>query len=218
MQEVTKQKKLKRGILIAFEGIDGSGKTIQSKNLLERLRQKGYPANRLKEPTDGVWGDKIRDLARNGRHKIDANTEFDFFLNDRKEDVNKNIVPLLNKKEIVIMDRYYFSSVAYQGARGLDTDFIEKKNIEIAPQPHLVILLDLSPKVALKRIIHSRSEFPDHFEREKYLEDVRKIFLKQLKGRPNAIIIEGDESKSTQAISQNIWDKIEPIIRNEEIQ
>ena len=116
MLELEQRKQLKKGVLIAIDGIDGSGKTTQTIILFERLRKNGYPVVHLHEPTEGVWGQKIKDLAANGRHRVTAETEFDFFFQDRLEDVEKNILPTLKKKKIVIMDRYYFSNVAYQGA------------------------------------------------------------------------------------------------------
>lgn len=202
-------------MIIAFEGIDGAGKTTQSTKLFEKLKQQGYPVTRFKEPTNGIWGEKIRDLARNGRHNVETITEFEFFYNDRIDDVKNNILPSLNEKKIVVMDRYYPSSVAYQGARGLETDFIEKKNEEIAPKPDILIILDLEPKVALDRITGKRNETPNHFERRTYLENVRKIFLDRFKGRPNVLIIDGNDSRSIQIISRNIWKKVEPIVKKE---
>ncbi len=213
----TAVKQLKRGLIIAFEGIDGAGKTTQSLCLLEKLRGNGYPATRFHEPTNGIWGERIRDLATNGRQKIDAYTEFELFYQDRIYDVDNHIRPALKNKSIVIMDRYYYSSIAYQSARGLDPDFIEHKNEEIAPKADILILLDLDPEVALKRIRDKRNDTPNHFERKKYLEDVRKIFLQQFKGRQNVIVVDGDDSRSAQTICDEIWRKVEPVLKREEV-
>lgn len=215
MQEVGKQKQLKCGLLIAIEGIDGAGKTTQSSKLLQKLQKNGYPAVRFKEPTYGIWGDKIRALSKNGRHKINAQTEFEFFYNDRLEDVHNNINPALEEKKIVIMDRYYPSSVAYQGARGLSCNYIEEKNKEIAPPPNVLIILDLEPEVSLKRIIDQRNETPNDFEEKEYLKNVRKIFLNYFKDRPNVFIIDGDGTRPVQVINQEIWKKVKPIINQQ---
>jgi dTMP kinase len=209
------EKQLKRGFIIAFEGIDGAGKTTQSVCLLENLKRNGYPATRFHEPTNSIWGKRIRDLATNGRHKVDARTEFEYFYQDRIHDVGDNIRPAYDRKSIILMDRYYFSNIAYQSARGLDPSFIEHKNEEIAPKADLLIILDLDPKVALKRIRDKRNDTPNHFEREKYLEEVRKIFLQQFKDRPNVIIVEGNGSRSAQTICDEIWLRIEPILKKE---
>jgi len=214
--EVVERKRLRRGILIAIEGIDGAGKTTQSIILFDKLSKSGYPVVRFHEPTDGIWGKRIKDLAQNGRHEITAETELKFFYFDRLEDVKDNIEPSLKDKKIVIMDRYYFSSVAYQGARGLASDYVEKKNEEIAPKPDILIVLDLVPEVALNRIRRKRNAKPNHFERKKYLDRVRQIFLKQFSGRPNVRIVAGDDTRSISVVAREIWEIVEPIIRDVE--
>lgn len=212
MLEVTERKRLKHGFLIAIEGIDGAGKTTQSVILEKRLKEEGYPVVRLHEPTDGIWGQKIKELAQNGRQKVSPEDELKYFYLDRLEDVEKNIKPALREKKIVIMDRYYFSSVAYQGARGLDPDLIEKENEKIAPVPEITIILDIEPEVALRRIMHKRNMTPNHFERKKYLERVREIFLKQFSNRPNVVIIDGDDSRSIETVASDIWKIVKPLI------
>jgi len=211
--ETVQRKFLKRGVLIAIEGIDGAGKTTQSKLLLEKFANSGYSAVCLHEPTDGKWGTKIRELAMNGRHKTSPETESDFFYLDRLEDVERNILPSLHEKKIVIMDRYYFSNIAYQGARGLNPNHIERKNVKIAPTPDITIILDIDPEVALKRIRLERKVTPNHFERKKYLGKVRQIFLKQFSARPSVIIIDGNDSRSKSKIASEIWNTIEPMLR-----
>lgn len=216
MLEAIERKRLKHGVLIAVEGIDGAGKTTQAKILLDTLTQKGYDVIYLHEPTAGNWGRKIKELATNGRHKIKPETELEFFYLDRLEDVEKNIRPALQGKKIVIMDRYYFSNVAYQGARGLDPDLIERKNERIAPTPDITIILDLNPEVALKRIRYKRNETPNYFERKKYLERVRQAFLKCFSNRPNIKIIDGDDNRPIQMIASDIWKIVEPIVKEAE--
>lgn len=216
MLELVGRKRLKRGVLIAIEGIDGAGKTTQSRILMQKLTERGYPAVGLHEPTDGIWGKRIKELAKNGRHDISAKKELSFFLMDRMEDVREHIRPSLNSKKIVVMDRYYPSSVAYQGARGLDAGYIEKKNEEIAPIPDITIVLDLNPEVALRRIRHKRNMTPNHFERQKYLDSVRRIFLEEFGNRTDVRIIDGDDTRSIQKVASEIWEIIEPIIRNAE--
>jgi len=207
-----KRRILKRGVLIAIEGIDGAGKTTQSTILARELTKRGYSAVRLHEPTDGIWGQKIKELAKNGRHKIKPKTESEFFIFDRIEDVKNNISPNLQKKKIVIMDRYYFSNVAYQGARGLSLTDIEKKNKRIAPAPDIMIILDLPPEVGLKRIRHKRNATPNHFERQKHLKAVRQIFLEQFGNRPNIRIIDGNDTRSIQMVTSEILRIIEPLL------
>lgn len=218
MLETIKRKVLSRGILIAIEGIDGAGKTTQTEKLKEKLTMKGYDVISLHEPTKGIWGKKIENIVENGRRGISPEIELNYFILDRIEDVEKNIKPSLQKKKIVIMDRYYFSTVCYQGARGLDLDYIEKKNEEIAPIPDITIIIDIEPEVALKRIKQSRPSLtPNHFERKTYLEYVRKNFLKQFNNRSNVRIIEGDNNtRSISLVETEIWKIVEPLIKKYE--
>lgn len=216
MLEEIELKKLKHGVLIAIEGIDGAGKTTQAKILLDTLTKKGYDVVCFHEPTNGKWGKKIKKLAMNGRHRIKPETELEFFYLDRLEDVKKNIRPALREKKVVIMDRYYFSNVAYQGAKGLDPNLIEEKNKAIAPIPDVTIILDLEPEVALKRIMYKRNEVPNYFERKKYLERVRQIFLKHFGNRPNVKVIDGDDTRPIQVIASDVWKIVEVIIKEAE--
>jgi dTMP kinase len=207
---------LRYGVLIAIEGIDGAGKTTQSKLLLGKLVKEGYSAVCFHEPTEGKWGLKIKDLAINGRHKTSPEEEMSFFYQDRVEDVEKNIYPALKDRKAVIMDRYYFSNVAYQSARGLNPDTIEERNERIAPKPNLLIILDLTPQAALKRIKEKRNGRPNHFERMKHLEKIREIFLKRFKERTYAKIIDGDDVRSESTIATEIWNIVKPIIKEAE--
>ncbi|MFV1951238.1 MAG: dTMP kinase [Nitrospinota bacterium] len=176
MHNTTTGKKLRQGILIAIEGIDGAGKTTQSKRLESDLATEGYRVIYLKEPTDSKWGKKIREIAQVGRDNTPPDEELYLFTEDRKEDVHRNIMPALEEKKIVIMDRYYISSIAYQGALGIDIKRITEMNEEFAPVPHLAIILEVEPKVGILRITRGRGEKNNYFEREKDLKKVKEIF------------------------------------------
>lgn len=210
------KKGLKYGVLIAIEGIDGAGKTTQSRLLFYKLRQAGYSAILLHEPTNGQWGQKIRELAKNGRHNVTPEEELEYFYQDRKEDVELNIGPALNAKNVVIMDRYYFSNVVYQGSRGLNPNSVERLNETFAPQPDLVVILDIAPTDSLKRIRSTRADGPNHFEKDKSLEEVRKLFIQQFNNRQNVKIIDGDGRQSQEDIAGNIWSLIQPILQKAE--
>ena len=213
---MAEKKVLKRGILIAIEGIDGAGKTTQSHMLVEKLNKKGYSAVLLHEPTNGQWGQKIKELAKNGRHGITPEGELDLFYRDRIEDVEKNIGPSIREKKVIVMDRYYYSNVTYQGARGLDPDYVEKKNEKIAPKPDLVLILDIQPPESSRRIIATRKDGPNHFERTEYLERVRNLFLQHFRDRDNVRIIDGDGNHSKQEIFDSLWSLVKPIVRSAE--
>ncbi len=213
LQEATKRKMLNRGVLIAVEGIDGAGKTTQTLLLAERLKKVGYSTINLHEPTEGKWGQRIREIAKSGRQNISPEEELNLFYQDRLEDVTSNINPSLQEKKIVLMDRYYFSSIAYQGARGLDINAIEKMNEEFAPKPDILFILDLKPSVAIQRIKRNRDDGPNEFEKNKHLEKAREIFLDRFSNREYTKIIEANGRRSPEEISNSIWLIVEPVIR-----
>ena len=167
---------LKRGFLVAFEGIDGAGKTSQANLLFNHLRNFGFDAVLTKEPTDSIYGQKIKKLAQSGRETIPPHEEYNLFINDRKIHVTNLLKPSLEEKKIVILDRYYFSNVAYQGAIGLDPSQIKKDNEAFSPIPEIVFLLQVPPRVGIRRIQKSRKETPNLFEQEEYLTAVAKVF------------------------------------------
>jgi len=208
---------LKRGVLIAIEGIDGAGKTTQTKELLEALIKKGFSAVSFKEPTTGKWGKKIRDIALNGRSNVTAEEELNYFIFDREEDVRENIEPALKLNKIVIMDRYYYSNIAYQGVLGIDPKEIHQKNEERFPKPDVVIILDVAPNIGTSRIKRFRKEKLNKFEQEKYLARVREIF-KEMEQDENVQIIDGTRPiyEVKDQILNIALDLIEPLILERE--
>ncbi|MCP8304162.1 MAG: dTMP kinase [archaeon] len=212
MQEDKVKKALKKGLLVAIEGIDGAGKTTHAELLRDALQKDGYSVTLLHEPTEGEWGKKIAELAMKGLDSIRPETEFELFCKDRREDVENNIKPALERKDIVIMDRYYLSNVAYQGARGLDPDFIEKENM-FAPTPDLVVILDLPPETALLRI-KDRASRLSLFEKEQYLIKVREIFKQRFSERPYVKIIDGEQP--LHVVSEKIREFLQPLIEEQE--
>ena len=176
----------KRGFLVVFEGIDGAGKTAQSQWLQESLEELPLPVVRTKEPTAGRYGQMLRDSALSGR--LSAEEEVEAFMNDRREHVATLIKPALAAVKIVIIDRYYFSTAAYQGCRGLDPQALIAQNEQFAPEPDLLIILDVDPKLGLERI-RARGDQANHFEKTATLEKARSIFLNIHK--PYKVVIDG---------------------------
>ena len=191
----------KKGALIVIEGIDGAGKSTQAKALLRKLRAKGRAAVYFREPSRGKWG---RELKRKAKRigSLTPEQELDLFLKDRRENVAKNLKPALAAGKIVVLDRYYFSTIAYQGAKGLDRDRIKRLNKKFAPEPDLVFILDLKAGEGLARISGRRKK-DVLFERESYLVKVRRIF-RSFKG---ARFVHIDACQSRQDIARRIFDK-----------
>ncbi len=162
------------GKLIVFEGTDGTGKTTQRDLLGRYLLAKGYPVIITKEPTDGPYGMKIRELYRH-RSRFSREEELELFLADRRQHVKNLLLPSLMEGKIILCDRYYFSTAAYQGALGLDPEIILAQN-DFAPEPHLVLLFQASLDIGLKRITAGRGETLNNFEQREFLEKVATIF------------------------------------------
>jgi len=184
-------------MLIAIEGIDGCGKSTIAKYLKEELERRGFDVVLLKEPTNSRWGRKIQESMEK---RLPPEEELRLFLLDRKYDVERNILPALKEGKIVIMDRYYYSNIAYQGARGINPEKIRKMNEEIAPKPDLVILLDAPPELCIERI-KMRETLPNEFEKLDYLKKVREIFRSL-----NGIVI--DASKNLNEVKRKALDVV----------
>ena len=189
--------KLKKGLLIVLEGIDGSGKTTQARLLVGALRRAGLEALSFREPTRGRWGREIRKKARRP-DSLTPEEELTLFLKDREEDVARNILPSLREKRAVILDRYYFSTIAYQGAKGISRERIRRLNERFAPRPDLVFILDVDPGRGLGRI-KGRPKKEPLFERKNYLARVRRIF-RTFRGR-KFIHLDGTRDKKELADS-----------------
>lgn len=176
------------GLLVVIEGIDGTGKSTQAKALATWLREQGHDAIASREPTDGPWGRKIRATAATGR--LSPAEELDYFLCDRREHVAEIIAPALAAGKIVVLDRYYFSTMAYQGSRGVDPGEIRRTNEDFAPVPDLLLILDLDVDTALQRI-GSRGDTANEFEQRGSLARCREIFL-SLRAEPFVHIVPTD--------------------------
>lgn len=164
------------GYFIVVEGIDGTGKSTLVRGLAEALRARGREVVASFEPTNGPHGRRIRELAARGREGVTAEEEVALFIADRREHLEQLILPALRQGKVVILDRYFYSTMAYQGAAGLDPADIERRHKTFAPEPDMLVILDLPVDEALRRIIHKRGDTPDAFEGREYLEKVDAVF------------------------------------------
>jgi len=162
------------GLFIVIEGIDGTGKSTQAKMLQKALQDTGAIVVLDHEPSDGPYGKILRESATTGR--LSPQDELDLFHKDRKHHVDELILPALERGETVILDRYYFSTMAYQGQRGFDREEIRKTNLGFAPNPDILFILDLEVDEARKRI-GTRGDTTNEFEKRDALQYCRDTFL-----------------------------------------
>ncbi len=195
------------GVLVNLEGIDGCGKSTQSKLLLEKLEGKGEKVIILKEPTKRPHGQKLWDVLH-GKRKASNEEILELFVLDRKQHVEEKIQPALDDGTVVLMDRYYYSSMAYQVAGGIDVEEIREKHV-FAPRPDVVLIFDLPVSVALERVKgHSDA---DEFEKDEHLEKVREAYL-DLENDPLVRIV--DATGTPEEIFGNVW-KLVSEVRND---
>ncbi len=187
------------GIFIVIEGIDGAGKSTQAKLLAQWFEKRGYEVILTKEPTDTAFGKLIRRLVLTGGKegiidgaRISHEAEALLFAADRAEHVHKLIKPSLESGKVVISDRYFYSSLAYQWARGLDLQWLIDLN-RFAVRPDLVILLDLPVKESMRRI-NGRSIKTEFDKIVELQRKVRENYLKLAEMFPEIRIVNAQNS------------------------
>ena len=166
-----------KGLFVVLEGIDGSGKTSVGKEVVSRLNSQGINATFTFEPSDLPVGKLLRTVL-SGSVETDPHTHALLFAADREEHLRREIIPLLEKGELVVCDRYVYASMAYQGAKGVNMEYIWEINRKLPHflVPDLLLLLDIQPDISLLRTTHR--ENADIFETPDYLGKVRENYLK----------------------------------------
>jgi dTMP kinase len=178
------------GLLIAFEGIDGCGKSTQAARFLERVKQHALrPKSRLlREPGGTEFGERVRELLLHGG-TMDALTETLLYMASRAELYAQRVLPALERDELVVLDRTHYSTMAYQGS-GLDVD--EQFILEMARaatkgrEPDRIVLIDLPVEEATARMASGSAEGPDRIEARgaTYFQQVRAAYLRYAEADP----------------------------------
>jgi len=190
------EKQKLKGKFVCIEGVDGSGKTTQAKRLVRNLRSKGYDAVYTTEPSDGKVGTLIRDFVLSRKSRVPIALEALLFAADRVDHVETDVEPLLKQGKIVVCDRYICSSLAYQGAAGLDLDWMDCVN-RFALKPDLTLFLDVPPEVGINRLRRKKSVM----ETTRNLKNVRDVYL-NLVQQNRMILLDGN--KSVDKVAENV--------------
>lgn len=202
----------RRGLLITFEGIDGSGKTTQARHLVEHLRQQGLPVLALREPGGTAIGESIRQiLLAKSNTAMSMETELLLFAAARAQLVREVILPALATGQWVVCDRFFDSTTAYQGyGRGLDLGMIRNLNqVAAGPcRPDRTFLLDLSVPVAVDRL-NRRPGQADRLDGEDqaFMQRTRQGYLTIARDEPDRFILidaGADEAPLTQLIIKHL--------------
>jgi dTMP kinase len=178
----------KKGFFICIEGLDGCGKTTQARLLARRLRDT-YDAVYTAEPSNGAIGRFIKRCCLHAEKRWSSIVEALLFAADRFDHVKNEVLPWISEGKLVISDRYVYSSLAYQGAMGLDLAWIERMN-EHAIRPDLAIFIDVIPEVVVQRLKPRRSVMEDLETQRK----VREVYLSFVE-KGELVMIDGNAPK-----------------------
>lgn len=177
---------MKHGKFVSFEGIEGCGKTTQIGLLSDHLTKSSIPHTITREPGGTAVGEGIRKILLHSETiHLTAAAELLLFYASRSQNIAEKIVPALDRGEMVVCDRFYHASMAYQGyGRGIPLDFIDKVTDLVcdAYRPEITILLDIDPRVGLARARernHMRADHEGRFEAEslEFYTRVRRGYL-----------------------------------------
>lgn len=203
------------GLFVTFEGGDGSGKTTQAEFLIAWLRERGNTVVSSREPGGTEVGNEIRNLVLHRRGAIASRTEALLYAADRAQNVAMIVRPALLRGEIVVQDRYFDSSVAYQGAgRALDATDIRELSLWAAEGlvPDLTIVLDLDETVARARLDADRNHY-DRLESEEsdFHARVRAAFSELADSEPGRFLVV-DAATSEASIANLIRARVETML------
>jgi len=196
----------KKGVFICIEGLDASGKTTQALLLVEELNRRGFKAVYTTEPSRGEIGRFIRKRVLQREGRVPSVVEALLFAVDRIDHVEREIKPALRDGKIVVSDRYLYSSLAYQGAAGLDLNWIREIN-RLALIPDLAIYIDVPPETVFERIRRKRTVMEDLQTQEK----VREVYMGLVKAG-TLILIDGN--RPAEEVSKDILSVVTNFLKN----
>lgn len=199
-----------KSLFIVFDGLDGSGKGEMIKKLEKYLGSKKLKILVTREPTDGYYGKELKEILKKEKDpKRGAEKCLALFVADRKEHLIHEIEPFLENEGIVICDRYYYSTIAFQHTQGIEMEQVIFPNMGFRT-PDIAFILDLPAETALERI-HKRGEDKEKFEQLEFMKKLRDNFLKLTETLDDNIKII-DASKSKDKVFEQIKKEIDAII------
>ena len=192
------------GIFVCLEGLDGCGKTTQAKLLVRRLKTK-YEAVYTAEPSRGQIGKFIKKRYLHASTRGSTVVEALLFAADRVEHLKNEVAPALEKGKIVVSDRYVFSSLAYQGAAGIDLKWIENVNKHVF-RPDLALFIDVDPKTVVGRLKQKKSVM-ENLETQLKVQQVYSKYVE------TGALVRIDGNKSKREVAKAIWQAVSDHLR-----
>jgi len=196
------------GFLFVLEGIDGAGKTAVVESLVELL-SRNHDVVRLREPTnESRWGLEIRERSPSGA--LTPDEELELFHRDRQWHVENRIRPALEAGKLVLMDRYFFASGAYQSvSTGIPwKEILHRNRVEIgAPEPNIIFILDVSAEVGLERALQRSGTKNEQFEQVDRLIKVREAYLAMAQEDDGRYVLV-DAAKTLEEVTSEVYSEI----------
>lgn len=200
-------------MFITIEGVEGSGKSSSTNDVVNRLRKEGYDIITTREPGGTPIAEKIRDIILDVNNtNLDPRAEALLYAASRRQHLIEKVWPALKQDKIVICDRFIDSSLAYQGgARNLGIDNITNINMFATENtwPDLTLLFDINPELGLERIRKNQGREVNRLDLEKieFHKKVRETFLRLAKKYPDRYVII-DASKSQKEVEEEVYNII----------
>ena len=210
-----------KSLFITFEGTEGCGKTTQIELLAQRLHALGHRVRTLREPGGTPIGEEIRHTLKHSKANVTMTYEAELLLMNasRAQLVRETIRPALAVGEIVVCDRFYDSTTAYQGyGRGLDLELV-KSVIDFAvgdTRPNLTLLLHVSSEVSAERLASRQATLP--FVRDRLEEGDKHFFARVAHGYEAIVAAEPDRVRvvdgaaAIEVVCESIWELVRPLL------
>lgn len=204
------------GVFITFEGGEGSGKSTQAVYLRDRLVRRGIPCRLIREPGGTPLGNRLRRLLKFSNIPITVEAELLLFSASRTQLVTDVIKPSLARGEVVVCDRFYDSTVAYQGhGRGISIRYIDLLNSIVAQGevPDLTIFLDIKPEQGMIRLSSSKDRFEQGMEHTDGKDFHRRVYESyvHMSGESERWM-RVDANLSRKEISGLIWRRVQSLV------
>ncbi len=211
----------KKPFFIVFEGVEGCGKSFQSKRLAKNLKKLGISALLTREPGGTKSAELIRNLIlkdyfnKGKKDKFDKYTDTLLYLASRNEHVKNLIQPALKKKKVVICDRFVDSTIAYQHfGKKVKLSFINNihKIILANIKPNITFLLKVSPSASRKRLKKRRTKNRYDNFKQSFYNNVQRSFIKIAKNKKNYLVL--DSSNNDSRLEKKIFKKVQELLKN----